>query len=451
MPATRGSHGQQSGQQSMPTPTTSPPPPPQPPTESLSLNLLLQALQSANSTSTAKQHIEQLNQKAEIWSHLIPNARLAGAKDWFTWHRMFIKYAAALRIQHILNDSYEEPTSDTSDWDLWNAQDSLLQSFISQSIDDNLKHLINDAPTAYEQHTILKHYLDLGPHSQAYEAAKGLSELKFSDYQTSLSKFSTLANQIETAGVTTWQEAKTYLWMALINQQYKTAIDSILTNPPPKWTFESVTKYFALKQPTARPLQQSTPTYDSPKCPHCENLHRGPCWVLHPELRPPPRSRLQSKPEPAPSQPLSEPEPNRSFSTTIGKNIRHDSKTWYLDSAADEHMTSNRNLFTTYKAYDKIQRVRLSNSYRLTIAGIGDIHLPNGIILRNVLHVPNLRANLIALSQLDDYRPRYKNKIFTLHLPDRRISIPRSEGVYPLIMSTLKACVRPILNHVHRL
>jgi hypothetical protein len=86
-----------------------------------------------------------------------------------------------------------------------------LQNFISQSIDNNLKHLIDDTPTAYEQHTILKHYLDLGPHSQAYETAKGLSELKFTDYQTSLSEFSTLANQIETAEITTWQEAKTYL------------------------------------------------------------------------------------------------------------------------------------------------------------------------------------------------------------------------------------------------
>ena len=69
-----------------------------------------------------------------------------------------------------------------------------MQNFISQSIDDNLKHLINDAPTAYEQYTILKYYLDLGPYSQAYEAAKGLSELKFTDYQILLSEFSILAN-----------------------------------------------------------------------------------------------------------------------------------------------------------------------------------------------------------------------------------------------------------------
>jgi hypothetical protein len=442
----KSTKGQQADQQSdqQPTPTTSPSPPP----TSLSLDLLLQALQSASSTSTAKQHIEQLNQKAEIWSHLIKNAKLAGANDWFTWHRMFTKYATALRIQHILKDSYEEPTPDTPDWDLWNAQDSLLQSFISQSIDNNLKHLINDAPTAYEQHTILKHYLDLGPHSQAYEAAKGLSELKFTDYQTSLSEFSTLANQIETAGVTTWQEAKTYLWMALINQQYKPAIESILTNPPPKWTFESVTKYFALKQPMAhRTQQQSSPTYDNPKCPHCQNLHRGPCWVLHPELRPPPRS--QSKPQSEP-EPQPEAEPMIGFSTTIGNNIRHNSTTWHIDSAADHHMTPNRNLFTTYKAYDKVQRVRLSNSYKLTIAGIGDIHLPNGIILRNAVHVPDLRTNLIALGQLDAYRPRYKNNTFTLHLPDHCIRIPRSEGVYPLTIPTSKSYLRPTTNHVYR-
>jgi hypothetical protein len=325
-----------------------------------------------------------------------------------------------------------------------------LQSFISQSIDNNLKHLIDDASTAYEQHTILKHYLDLGPHSQAYEAAKGLSELKFTDYQTSLSEFSILANQIETAGVTTWQEAKTYLWMALISQQYKPAIDALLTNPPPKWTFESVTKYFALKQPALKqPMahhtqQQSTPTptYDNPRCPHCQNLHRGPCWVLYPELRPklqlkPPQS--QSKPQ---SEPEPEPEPDKSYSTTIGNNIRHDSTTWYIDSAADHHMTPNRNLFTTYKAYDKVQRVRLSNSHKLTIAGVGDIHLPNGIILRNAMHVPDLRTNLIALGQLDAYRPRYKDNTFTLHLPDHYIRIPRSEGVYPL--SALPT------NHVHR-
>jgi hypothetical protein len=60
-------------------------------------------------------------------------------------------------------------------------------------------------------------------------------------------------------------------------------------------------------------------------------------------------------------------------------------------------MTPNRNLFTTYKAYDKVQRVRLSNSHKLMIAGVSDIHLPNGIILRNAMHVPDLRTNLIAL------------------------------------------------------
>jgi hypothetical protein len=368
---------------------------------------------------------------------------------------MFTKYATALRIQHILKDSYEEPTSDTSDWDLWNAQDSLLQSFISQSIDNNLKHLIDDAPTAYEQHTILKHYLDLGPHSQAYEAAKGLSELKFTDYQTSLSEFSTLANQIETAGVTTWQEAKTYLWMALINQQYKPAIESLLTNPPPKWTFESVTKYFALKQSaTSRTsIILSRQQTDEYQCSHCRRPHRGPCWILNPELRPRPQSKpqselqSQSRPQSRPQSPKSD---NIGFSTTISNNIHHNANTWYLDSAADRSMTSNRSLFTTYRAYDREQRVRLSNSYRLTIAGVGDIHLSNGIVLRNAMHVPDLRTNLIALGQLDAYRPRYKNNTFTLHLPDHCIRIPRSEGVYPLTIPTSKSYVRPTTNHVYR-
>src|SRR5450755_1119729 len=99
-------------------------------------------------------------------------------------------------------------------------------------------------------------------------------------------------------------------------------------------------------------------------------------------------------------------------------------------------MTPDRRLFTTYKEYDEEQRVRLSNSYKLTIAGIGDIHLPNEIILRNAIHVPNLRTNLIALSQLNAYKPIFKNDEFTLHLPNRCIQIPRSEGVYPLIIPT---------------
>jgi hypothetical protein len=211
MPTAKSTKGQQAGQQpdqqsSQQSGQPSPPVSPTPSTTPLSLDLLLQALQSvASTTSTAKQRIEQLNQKAEIWAHLITNnnAKLTNANSWAAWHRVFIKYANALRIQHILNDSYEKPTLNTPEWDLWNGQDSLLQSFISQTTDGNLKHLINDANTAYEQHTILKHYLDLGPHSQAYEAAKGLSELKFVDYQTSLSEFSTLANQIEDAGITT--------------------------------------------------------------------------------------------------------------------------------------------------------------------------------------------------------------------------------------------------------
>jgi hypothetical protein len=60
------------------------------------------------------------------------------------------------------------------------------------------------------------------------------------------------------------------------------------------------------------------------------------------------------------------------------------------------------------------------------------------------MHVSDLRTNLIALGQLDAYKPRYENNAFTLHLPDHYIRIPRLKGVYLLTILT------PTTNHVYR-
>jgi len=82
---------------------------------------------------------------------------------------------------------------------------------------------------------------------------------------------------------------------------------------------------------------------------------------------------------------------------------------WYLDSGASDHMCSQKDLFHNLKD-TKPQPINVAkNDQFVTSLGLGDINLSldiNGIptkaILKNVLYVPDLKANLISVSKALD-------------------------------------------------
>ena len=78
---------------------------------------------------------------------------------------------------------------------------------------------------------------------------------------------------------------------------------------------------------------------------------------------------------------------------------------WVVDSGATRHICANRNAFTSYTIVGEgEEHVYLSDSRTTSVLGKGKVllKLTSGktLALNEVLHVPNMRANLISVTQL---------------------------------------------------
>ena len=78
---------------------------------------------------------------------------------------------------------------------------------------------------------------------------------------------------------------------------------------------------------------------------------------------------------------------------------------WVLNLGASFHTTSHREIIQNY-VVDDFGKVYLADGTALDVMGMGDICIlfPNESVwlLEKVLHIPDLRRNLISIGQLDD-------------------------------------------------
>ena len=63
-------------------------------------------------------------------------------------------------------------------------------------------------------------------------------------------------------------------------------------------------------------------------------------------------------------------------------------------------MTSKSQLFHTYTPSPSNEKIAVANGSLATVAGFRDIYITPTFILKNVLHVPKLSANLISIQKL---------------------------------------------------
>ena len=86
---------------------------------------------------------------------------------------------------------------------------------------------------------------------------------------------------------------------------------------------------------------------------------------------------------------------------------------WYLDSAASHSYSYDRGVFATYSPLSSKIPIRVGNGELIHAIGRGDVKIvfPStsgesgpSLLLRDVLHVPNISANLISISSLDDHK-----------------------------------------------
>ena len=134
-----------------------------------------------------------------------------------------------------------------------------MQSFLRITIDSKHLYLLKGLPTAQQQYQTLKVHLDLGTYTQIYFSAKDLITMKFTIYEDILASFTSYANQMSDAGITTFREALPYLFMGLISPYYGSAIMNVLTNiseslKTSDWILEVVRRYFELKRSSRLPL-----------------------------------------------------------------------------------------------------------------------------------------------------------------------------------------------------
>ena len=70
---------------------------------------------------------------------------------------------------------------------------------------------------------------------------------------------------------------------------------------------------------------------------------------------------------------------------------------WILDSSATDHMTHNPNQFKTYLPCPSNRKIVVVDGTTTTVASIGDVQVTSNLVLKNVLHVPQLSTNLVSI------------------------------------------------------
>ena len=85
-------------------------------------------------------------------------------------------------------------------------------------------------------------------------------------------------------------------------------------------------------------------------------------------------------------------------------NLVGNPKEWWVDTGATRHVCANRWMFSTYSLVDNAEPLYMGNSATAKVEGRGSIKLKmtsgKELTLKDVLHVPDIRKNLVSGSLL---------------------------------------------------
>ena len=93
------------------------------------------------------------------------------------------------------------------------------------------------------------------------------------------------------------------------------------------------------------------------------------------------------------------------LSTVVSEaNLVGNPKEWWVDTGATRHICADKKMFTSYTTVDNSEQLFMGNSSTSKVEGQGKIVLKmtsgKELTLNNVLHVPDIRKNLVSRSLL---------------------------------------------------
>ena len=128
------------------------------------------------------------------------------------------------------------------------------------------------------------------------------------------------------------------------------------------------------------------------------------------------------------------------------KSVTSSTCDWIADTGATDHMSPTYRLFKSYSSPGRAHKVQTAGGGILSILGVGDVCLSPLGTLKGVLHVENLRANLISILKIvDDHGWRFILDSDDCFLCDkvsgRKISSFRQEGGLLLLDAPSRQCL----------
>ena len=134
-------------------------------------------------------------------------------------------------------------------------------------------------------------------------------------------------------------------------------------------------------------------------------------------------------------------------------NLVGNPRSWWLDTGATSHTCSDKNMFTTYQLPDNEEQLFMGNSSTSKVEGKGKIILKmtsgKELTLTNVLHVPEIRKNLISGSLLskNGFKMVFESDKFVLSKGGMYVGKGYlSKGLFKLNVMT----VMPITNNKNK-
>jgi hypothetical protein len=99
---------------------------------------------------------------------------------------------------------------------------------------------------------------------------------------------------------------------------------------------------------------------------------------------------------------------------------------WVLDTGASNHMTGSRSMLTQIDS--NVQgTVQLGDGSRVTIQGMGSVVMQDQSrghkVLTYVYYIPEMKCNIVSLSQLEEKGLKYEGKIGKLCVYDQECNL----------------------------